>query len=56
MQNIEGFEAKEIKDLAENINEYLQEYPNMKITKIVPMFDNSSLFYKFKVLVCFEEK
>ena len=56
MQNIEGFEAKEIKELAENINGYLQEYPNMKITKIIPFLDNGSLFYKFKALVCFEEK
>ena len=56
MQSIKGFEAKEIGELAENINKYLQEYPNIKITKIIPMLDNSALFYKFKVLVCFEEK
>ena len=56
MQSIKDFEAKEIKNLAENINEYLQEYPNMKITKIIPFLDSSSLFYKFKALVCFEEK
>ena len=56
MQSIKGFEAKEIEELAENINKYLQEYPNIKITKIIPMLDNSALFYKFKVLVCFEEK
>ena len=56
MQSIEGFEAKEIKELAENINEYLQEYPNMEVTKIIPFLDSGSLFYKFKALVCFEEK
>lgn len=56
MQNIKGFNAKEIEDLAEDINKYLQEHSNMKITKIVPIPDTNNLFYKYKVLVCFEEK
>ena len=56
MQSIKSFSAKEIEDLAEDINEYLQEHSNIKITKIIQISDNSALFYKFKVLVCFEEK
>lgn len=56
MQSIKSFEAKEIVELAEDINRYLQEYPNIKIANIIPISDGNALFYKFKVLVCFEEK
>ena len=56
MQSVECFEAKELEELVEDINKYLQEYPNIKMTKIIPIPDSSALFYKFKVLVCFEEK
>ena len=56
MQYIKSFVSNDFPALEYYINNYLQTYPNRKVTMIKQIYDNSALFDRFKILVCFEEE